>query len=182
MPEHLHAEIIHGTLYVMSRPAPPHANAASVLGADLGGAFQRGRGGPGGWWILDEPEIQFTVQEAVIPDIAGWRVERMPALPQTAHFELVPDWICEVLSRSTEKIDRDIKLPLYLERGVRHVWLVDPIDKRLEAYTRYDDKPQWREVRMHTRSPVRIAPFDAIELELEALWSPPAPSRAADKG
>ena len=174
MPEYLHAEIIHGTLYVMSRPAPPHANAASVLGADLGGPFQRGRGGPGGWWILHEPELQFVTKEAVVPDIAGWRIERMPSLPETAHFELAPDWICEVLSRSTEKIDRDIKLPLYLERGVRHVWLVDPIDKRLEVYTRYSDQARWREVRTYTRGPVRAAPFDAIELDLEALWSPPA--------
>jgi Uma2 family endonuclease len=179
MPEHLHAEIIHGTLYVMSRPAPRHANAASVLGVDIGGPFQRGRGGPGGWWILDEPEIHFTEKEPVIPDLAGWRVDRMPALPNTAHFELTPDWICEVLSRSTEKLDRDIKLPLYAERGVRHVWLVDPIDKRLEVYTRYAEEARWREVRMYTYGPVRAVPFDAIELELEALWSPPAGGPAA---
>lgn len=174
MPEHVHAEIIHGTLYVMSRPAPRHANAASVLGVELGGPFQRGRGGPGGWWILDEPEIHFTVKEPVIPDLAGWRVERMPALPDTAYFELAPDWVCEVMSRSTEKLDRDVKLPLFAEHGVRHVWFVDPIDQRLEVYTRYPDEPRWREVRMYTVGPVRAAPFDAIELDLAAPWSPPA--------
>src|SRR5678816_3595960 len=86
MPEHLHAEIIHGTLYVMSRPAPKHANAASVLGGEIGGPFQRGRGGPGGWWIIDAPELQLVPKEPVVPDLAGWRVERMPQLPETAYF------------------------------------------------------------------------------------------------
>ncbi len=180
MPEHVHAEIIHGTLYVMSRPAPRHANAASVLGSEIGAPFQRGRGGPGGWWILDEPEIHFSLKEPVIPDLAGWRIDRMTALPETTHFELAPDWVCEVLSRSTESIDRHVKLPLYAERGVRHVWLVDPIDKRLEVYTRYADEPRWLEVRMHTSGPVRVPPFDAIELDLEALWSPPVQPAATD--
>lgn len=180
LPEHVHAEIIHGTLYVMSRPAPRHANAASVLGAEINGPFQRGRGGPGGWWILDEPEIHFTAKEPVIPDLAGWRVERMPALPDTAYFELAPDRVCEVLSRTTEKLDRDVKLPLFAEHGVRHVWLVDPIDKRLEVYTRYADEPRWREVRMYTSGPVRATPFDAIELDLDALWSPPAQVMVAE--
>ncbi len=180
MPEHVHAEIIHGTLYVLPRPAPRHANAASVIGVELGGPFHRGRGGPGGWWIIDEPEIWFAEKEPVIPDLAGWRLERMPALPDTAHFGLVPDWICEVLSPSTSKLDHDVKLPLYAEQGVRHVWIVDPIDKRLEVYTRYADAPRWREVRMYTSGVVRAAPFDAIELELDALWSPPAPAAVAE--
>jgi Uma2 family endonuclease len=180
MPEYLHAEIIHGTLYVTSRPAPKHANASSVLGIELGGPFQRGRGGPGGWWIIDEPEIWFQDKEPVIPDLAGWRLERMPELPDTAHFELVPDWICEVLSPSTSKLDQDVKLPLYAEQGVRHIWIVDPIEKRLDVYTRYEDKPRWREVRQYTRGAVRAAPFDAIELPLEALWSPPAPAAVAE--
>jgi Uma2 family endonuclease len=180
MPEHLHAEIIHGTLYIMSRPAPRHANAASVLGADLNAAFQRGRGGPGGWWILDEPEIQLSEKEPVIPDLAGWRVERMPALPETAYFDIGPDWVCEVLSPSTQSLDRTVKLPLFAEHGVRHVWLVDPIEKRLEVYTRYDDRARWREVRMFTSGPVRAAPFEAIELDLEALWSSPAPMKRAE--
>jgi Uma2 family endonuclease len=174
VPEHQHAEIIRGTLYIMPRPAPRHASAASMLGVELGGPFQRGRGGPGGWWILDEPELQLDPKEPVIPDLAGWRVERMPELPDTAFFTIVADWACEVLSPSTAKIDRDEKMPYYAEQGVRHVWLVDPIDKRLEVHTRDDDAPRWREVRIHHGDDtVRAAPFEAIELDLSALWSPP---------
>jgi Uma2 family endonuclease len=173
VPPYQHAEIIRGTLYVMSRPAPKHASAASMLQVELGGPFQRGRGGPGGWWILFEPEIHFVHNEPVVPDLAGWRVERMPELPDTPHFTLVPDWVCEVLSKSTEKIDRDEKLPLYADHGVRHVWLVDPIARTLEAYA-LGEEGRWREVRIHRGdAPVRAAPFDAIELDLTALWSPP---------
>jgi Uma2 family endonuclease len=174
VPAHQHAEILNGTLYVMARPAPKHASATSMLGVELGGPFQRGRGGPGGWWILDEPELQLAPKEPVVPDLAGWRVERMPELPDTACFTVVPDWVCEVLSRSTEKIDRDEKLPYYAEHGVRHVWLVDPIDKRLEVYSLDATTKRWREVRIHQGdTTVRAEPFDAIELELGALWSPP---------
>jgi Uma2 family endonuclease len=174
VPEHRHAEIIHGTLYVMSRPSPRHASAASMLGVEIGGPFQRGRGGPGGWWILFEPELQLTPKEPVIPDLAGWRAERMPQLPDTACFTLVPDWVCEVLSRSTEKLDRDEKLPYYAEHGVHHVWLLDPIDKRLEVYCLDMETRRWREVQIHHGdTAVRVEPFGAIELDLGALWSPP---------
>ncbi len=174
VPEHQHAEIVRGTLYVMSRPSPRHTNASSMLGGELSGPFQRGRGGPGGWWILDEPELQLVAKEPVIPDLAGWRVERMPDLPDTACFTLAPDWVCEIVSRSTEKVDRDQKLPYYLEHRVRHVWLLDPIDKRLEVYSLDPDEARWREVRIHQGDrTVRAEPFDAVELELAALWSPP---------
>jgi Uma2 family endonuclease len=173
VPSHQRAEIISGTLYVAPRPSPPHANAASVLGFELGGPFQRGRGGPGGWWILDEPEIHFLELEPVVPDLAGWRAERMPSLPDTAYFSVVPDWICEVLSKSTEAIDRNEKLPLYAAQGVRHVWLVDPVAKTLEAHAD-PENGRWREVRVYQGDVrVRVEPFSAVELELAAMWSPP---------
>lgn len=173
VPEHLCAEIIGGTLYVTPRPAPQHANAASVLGGDLSGPFQRGRGGPGGWWILDEPELHLVSLEPMVPDLAGWRVERMPALPETAYFTVAPDWVCEVLSKSTESVDRQQKLPLYAAHGVRHAWLVDLIAKTLEVHT-LGAEGRWREVRIHQGDVlVRAAPFEAVELELAALWNPP---------
>ncbi len=172
VPDIQRAEIIDGTLYVSPRPAPRHANTTTVLGSELNGAFQRGRGGPGGWWILFEPELQLVALEPMAPDLAGWRVERMPALPETAYFTLAPDWICEVLSKSTAKIDRDKKLPIYAAHGVAHVWLIDPIDKTLEVHALIDRKVRLYEGEVR----VRADPFSAIELDLAALWSPPARS------
>lgn len=170
LPEYQRGEIIDGTLYVMSRPAPPHANAATVLAADVNAAFQRGRGGPGGWWILFEPELQLVELEPMSPDIAGWRRERMPALPDAAYFTLAPDWVCEVLSKSTETTDRNRKLPLYARHGVRHVWLVDPIAKMLEVHTLDDDR-RWRHVRVFEGDGrVRADPFTEIEIDLSELW------------
>jgi hypothetical protein len=140
-----------------------------VLGVEIGGPFQRGRGGPGWWWILFEPELQLTELEPIAPDLAGWRVERMPSLPDTAYFSIVPDWVCEVLSKSTESMDRNQKLPLYAANGVQHVWLVDPIAKTLEAHA-HPESGRWQEVRVYQRdAPLRVAPFEAIALELAAL-------------
>ncbi|XYI00154.1 Uma2 family endonuclease [Sorangium sp. So ce1128] len=171
------AELVRGTLYVFPRPAPRHANAASSLGADLHGAFQRGRGGPGGWWILDEPELHFPDPDApgeidaLVPDLAGWRRERMPELPETAYFALAPDWICEVLSASTEDVDRDEKMPVYAREGLRHAWLVDPIARTLEVYV-LDADHRWEPAVVHREAArVRAVPFDAIELDLSVLWA-----------
>jgi Uma2 family endonuclease len=173
VPSHMHAEIVRGTLHVMPRPAPRHASASSVLGGRLNGPFQLGDGGPGGWWILFEPELHLEPDEPVVPDLAGWRVETLPELPVTSFFTTAPDWACEVLSKSTEKLDRDEKLPLYADHGVRHVWLVDPIAQTLEAYA-LGEGGRWREVRHYRAGDrARIAPFDAIELDLSVLWSPP---------
>ncbi len=170
MPSHRRAEIIDGTLYVLPRPAPRHANATSVLGGELNGAFQRGRGGPGGWWILFEPELQLVALEPVVPDLAGWRVERMPTLPETAYFSIAPDWTCEVLSKSTETVDRNKKLPLYAGHGVPHVWLIDPIARTLEVHTLGDDR-RWRDVQVYEgNARVRAEPFTAIEIDLAGLW------------
>lgn len=174
VPPHECAEIIRGTLYVTPRPAPRHANATSVLGGELNGPFQRGRGGPGGWWILFEPELQLVELEPMVPDLAGWRVERMPELPATPYFTVVPDWVCEVPSKSTEDVDRNKKLPLYAELGVRHVWLVDPVARTLEVHA-LGAAAHWREVRIHQENDrVRAAPFDAIEIDVGALWAAPA--------
>jgi len=170
VPSHQRAEIIDGTLYVSPRPAPRHANATSVLGGVLNGPFQRGRGGPGGWWILDEPELQLSALEPMAPDLAGWRVERMPTLPATAYFSIAPDWICEVLSKSTESIDRTKKLPIYATHGVSHVWLIDPSATTLEVHTLGDDR-RWRDVRIYEGDVrVRAEPFAVIELDLAELW------------
>ncbi|WP_437971628.1 Uma2 family endonuclease [Sorangium sp. So ce260] len=171
------AELVRGTLHVFPRPAPRHANAEGALQGELFGPFQRGRGGPGGWWILPEPELRFPDPEApgeveaLVPDLAGWRRERMPELPETAYFSLAPDWICEVLSASTEDVDRDEKMPVYAREGVRHAWLVDPIARTLEAHVLDADR-RWGPAFVHRDAArVRVEPFDAIELDLSVLWA-----------
>lgn len=135
LPANLTGEIINGHLHTHPRPAGPHAVAHSVLNMDIGSAYQRGRGGPGGWWIITEPEIHFVIdQEVVVPDIAGWRRERMPDIPSDHRFIVSPDWVCEVLSPSTAKIDRFDKMPLYAHYGVAFLWLVDPLAHTLEVF------------------------------------------------
>ena len=139
-PAHRVAEIIDGTLYTHPRPAAPHARASSSLGVKIGGPFDYDAGGPGGWWIIDEPELHLG-EEIVVPDLAGWRRERMPDYPDTAYFTLAPDWVCEVLSESTRKVDLHEKRPIYAREGVSYLWLVDPIDRTLEALELRDG--QW---------------------------------------
>jgi Uma2 family endonuclease len=170
------AMIVNGVLHVFPRPAPKHAYASSSLTIEIGGPFARGKGGPGGWWILDEPELHLIRQEPINPDLAGWRKERMPELPETAHFSLPPDWIYEVLSKSTEEIDRNDKMPIYAAHGVAHAWLVDPIKETVEAYVLGPNR-RWRPPVVHRGDArVRLPPFDAIELDLSALWVPGPPS------
>lgn len=168
VPEHLVAEILDGRLVTHPRPAPRHAVASSALGIEVGDAYFRGRGGPGGWWILDEPELHLG-PDVLVPDLAGWRRERMPELPETAWFELAPDWVCEILSPSTCRDDRVVKMPLYAREKVSHIWLVDPDQKTLEAYALQHGR--WLLLGAHKdRERVSIPPFEAMVLELAALW------------
>lgn len=168
LPEQLVGEIINGVLRTHPRPAPKHALAYSSLGIELGGPFQRGKNGPGGWWILDEPELHWG-SDVLVPDLAGWKRERMPNLPKTAWFELAPDWICEILSPSTAKIDRAEKLPLYAQHGVAHCWLVDPDLKTLEIFENRDGKWLLLTV-LSNEASVSQPPFDAIAFDLASLW------------
>lgn len=168
LPHGISGQLIDGVLYTHSRPAFPHARASSVLGAELGGPFDRGRGGPGGWLILDEPELHFG-RDVLVPDLAGWRRARMPEMPRGAYSELAPDWICEVLSPSTAGFDRVKKLAIYLREGVRHLWFVDPEGRTLEVLAIERDHYALLAT-FEGNTTVRAAPFDALELELGALW------------
>jgi Uma2 family endonuclease len=169
VPDNLVAEIIYGHLYTSPRPAPRHARASSILGAKVTDPYDVGNGGPGGWWILDEPELHLG-PDILVPDLAGWRRERMPELPETAFFELAPDWICEILSPSTARMDRAEKMPLYGKNGVEHLWLVDPDVRTLEAYELRGEN--WMLlVTLDEDKPVSVPPFDAIEFPLSALWA-----------
>jgi Uma2 family endonuclease len=169
VPEHLVAEIIDGDLITSPRPAPSHAAASSALGALLGGPFRFGIGGPGGWILLDEPELHVGAS-ILVPDLAGWRRERMPERPTEAFFTIAPDWLCEVPSPSTAALDRAEKLPRYAEAGIGHVWLIDPLLQILEVYRRQDSK--WVLLDVHQGDlKVRAEPFAAIEIDLTVLWS-----------
>jgi len=170
LPEGLVGEILDGQLYTQPRPSGPHSLAASALGGELFGPFHRGRGGPGGWWIIDEPELHFMRDiEVDVPDIAGWHRDRMPRIPAGHRFEITPDWICEILSKSTEGKDRDIKMPIYAQYGVAHAWLLDPRSRTLEAYAL--ENSVWREIgRFSGDVLVSVEPFEAIAIDLAVLW------------
>lgn len=168
-PEHVVAELVDGELITMPRPAAVHAAAASALGEELGPPFKRGRGGPGGWIILDEPELHVG-EDVLVPDLAGWRRERLPELPDVAAFELSPDWVCEVLSPSTEALDRGSKSRIYAREGVPFVWLVNPRAQMLEVLELSEGTYRILAVH-HGDERVRAVPFDAIELELAILWA-----------
>ena len=168
VPEGKNGEIIAGELFVSPRPAPRHAHACGVLQGELVGPFQRGKGGPGGWWILFEPELHLG-RDAMIPDLAGWRRERLPYLPDEAAFTLAPDWICEVLSPATVQLDLVKKLPRYARHGVQHAWIIDPVARTLLVYRRVETL--WTLVANHGSDDlVHAEPFEQLEIDLAALW------------
>ena len=168
LPDHMVAEIVDGELHASPRPAARHAVAYGRLGAALLPPFDQGQGGPGGWCILLEPELHLGTN-VLVPDLAGWRRRRMPSVPDVAHFTLVPDWVCEILSPSTSAFDRAQKLGIYARDGVEWAWLIDPLARTLEVLKL--ENGRWTILAIHVGSEVvRAEPFEAIELELAALW------------
>lgn len=170
LPDHVVGEIVDGELHVHSRRPPLQSIAAGALGGELGSPFKRGRGGPGGWVLLDQPELHLGA-DVVVPDLAGWRRERMPEIPvELPYFVLSPDWVCEVLSPSTAAFDRGRKLGVYARERVTHVWFVEPVSQMLEVLRL--DGETYRIVQVASGdAAVRAEPFDAIELELRILWA-----------
>ncbi len=167
-PAHQVAEIINGALHTHPRPAPAHGEASTCLAGALVPPFGRGRGGPGGWRIHFEPELHLA-DDIVVPDLAGWRLERMPELPDTAYFTLAPDWACEVLSPSTRRVDLHEKRPIYARESVAHLWLIDPTDRTLEAFELRDG--EWVLIACaKDDEAVSVRPFDAITFHLADLW------------
>ena len=167
-PPHMVAEVLAGTLYTHPRPAMRHARASSVIGAKVGSSFDYDDNGPIGWWIVDEPELHLGT-DIVVPDVAGWRRETMPDYPDAAYCDIPPDWVCEVLSPSTRRIDQNEKRTIYAREGVSHLWFVDPDAQTMEAFELR--KGQW--VLLTTLSDdaaVSLLPFEAITFPLDALW------------
>lgn len=172
-PLHMVAEVVGGVLHTHPRPAPRHALAHTYLSGELSSPFGRGKGGPGGWWILIEPELHLG-GDIIVPDIAGWRKERMPEMPDTAFFEIAPDWACEVHSPSTRRLDQHEKREIYRREGVSHLWFVDPDIRGLEAFELRGDAAQQEWVliaSLKDDDEVRVRPFDAVAFSLGALWA-----------
>lgn len=170
VPEHLIAELIDGELITSPRPASPHAWAAGAILRATGPFHGRGggTGDPGGWWILFEPELHFR-DDVLVPDLAGWRHERLPTVPNVAAFTLVPDWVCEVVSKSTAALDRVRKMRIYAREGVTHLWLVEPLARTLEVYRL--ETGRWVVGGTHGRADVVHAePFNTLPLPLCDWW------------
>lgn len=170
LPEHVTGELIDGVLYTQARPAGPHIFVASGLSTSIDGPFGHGVNGPGGWILADEPELHVG-SDVLVPDVAAWRIERLPpAARREKFFTIVPDWVCEVASPSTSLRDRRIKAPLYARAGVAHLWLVEPVEGRVEAYEQHDDRwlvsGTWGD-----DTDARIPPFDEVPIDLARLWS-----------
>lgn len=175
LPEHQVGQIIDGELIAQPRPASRHARASAALLSGLFNPFDSGQGGPGGWWLLPEPELHLGA-EVLVPDLAGWRRDRMPEVPDTPCFTLAPDWVCEVLSPSTAALERSRKKRIYAREGVGHVWLVDPQARTLEVFRLSEG--QWLEQGTWSGDErVRAEPFEALELELGVLWLPDAKAK-----
>lgn len=176
VPPNMVAEILGGELVTHPRPRPRHGVAANSLGEELTGPFQKGRGGgPGGWLFITEPELHLG-EHVVVPDLAGWRRERLPDMPEEVGITIAPDWVCEVLSPSTAIHDRTIKFDIYYSLGVGHLWYLDPEYKTLEVFGR--GPKHWQTLKTFGgHVDVRAEPFDAISFSLGVLWPydpPPA--------
>jgi len=174
VPDTLVAEILEGRLYTHPRPGRPHTNAASNLLILLGGPFRFGLSGPGGWVLLDEPELHLGPRpDKVVPDLAGWRRERMPDAAggeeTPPYYDLAPDWVGEVLSPRTERVDRGKKLRVYGREGVSHVWLLNPVLRTLEVFRL--ERGHWLLVATYEDDDkVAAEPFEAVTLDLSLLW------------
>lgn len=176
VPEPLVAEILFGELVTHPRPAPRHARAAMRLGTILSTPYDLGINGPGGWVFLGEPELHLG-EHVIVPDLAAWCHSRLPAPPDTAWIEVAPDWVCEVLSPSTERYDRGDKRLIYAEAGVPHVWHIDPVLRMLEAYELRDDK--WLLLNVFSDdAQVAAVPFAECSFSLSQLWSFDLPTTA----
>lgn len=171
-PEHMIAQVIDGELVLMPRPTRAHTRSASGLGSFLFGAFQIGDRGPGGWTILYEPEIHLGAgPDIVVPDIGGWRTGRLvdAADRDEAYITVVPDWVCEILSPGTLRVDRMKKMPVYARERVGNVWLVDPRERTVEVY-RHEGSGYFLVGTFGGDDAVRAEPFEAAEIPPAWLW------------
>lgn len=177
VPETMIAEVLGGVLYTTPLRGRAHANTASILGGELHDPFRRGKGGPGGWIILDQPEIHLGPKpDKLVPDLAGWRRERMPSAlgpsDAPAHYDVAPDWVCEIISPSTEALDRAIKMPIYRREEVKHIWFINPSTHTVEVYRYRSQERRYvvLDASVEDDGAIQAEPFEAIEIARSALW------------
>lgn len=169
LPEDTRAELLAGEIVVQPSASPKHQHIQRKLGRRIGGPFDDDDDSPNGWWIIPDVDVRFTPRDVVRPDLAGWRRTRLPDPYIERPFDVVPDWICEILSTSNYRYDRGYKSDLYASHGVGHYWLLDPVARFLEAYAL--DSGRWVRLGAYDEhSTARIPPFDAIELPLSTLF------------
>jgi len=170
LPVGVKGEIIEGVLYTMTRPRGPHQRTTTLVSGNLSGPFDLGRGGPGGWWILSEPGIELPNTPEIAPDVAGWRRDRLPVLPVDAPIQVVPDWVCEILSPSTRRHDQLVKKPYYAKVGVLYHWLIDLESRTITAYRLASGL--WVETGVFgDEHDARIEPFGEIALDVASWWT-----------
>jgi Uma2 family endonuclease len=169
LPSNVKGEIIEGILYTMTRPRGRHQRVVLTVGSRLKDPFDDGRGGPGGWWILPEPGIELPNTPEISPDIAGWKRERLPELPEDTGITVVPDWVCEILSPSTRRHNLLIKKPYYARLGVPHHWIIDREARTVTSYRL--ENGRWVELGVYgDEREARIEPFDAVVLDIASWW------------
>jgi Uma2 family endonuclease len=167
LPRTVKGEIIRGTLYTHPRPLARHMSIEGQIVGDLTSPYHRGRGGPGGWWIIPEPGIDLPGSPEFSPDVAGWRREKLPVLPE--RFTTAPDWLCEIQSKGTRGYDLRVKRPFYAEIGVEWLWYVDS-EARTLTVSRLQ-AGRWLEMGVYgDLDKVRASPFEAVELDLADWW------------
>ena len=167
-PLNMVAEFVDGALHLHPRPALRNARASFTRGVRIGGPFDEGRRGPGGWWAIDGPE-QHIRPDVLVPDLCGWRRDRMPEIADAPWTELAPDWICEVLGPGTMRIDLTDKRRIYAVAAVAHLWPIDPTARRLEAFA-FRDGAWTLTAALKDEEEVRVPPLDAVAFPLSALW------------
>jgi len=170
LPDNMVGEIVDGEIVATPRPLYKHGKAASRLGMKIGGPFDLGDGGgPGGWWIIYEPEVHLG-EDVLVPDLGGWRQERMPEIPEGHWTDLAPDWVCEVLSPNTLRLDRVKKMPIYARGGVPFLWMLDPQNRSLEVFRL--ESGRWVLLGTHAdEDRVLAEPFHEVALDLGVLWA-----------
>jgi Uma2 family endonuclease len=175
LPPGIVGEIIDGVLYTMTKPRMRHQRTTTGIGGDLRGPFDLGRSGPGGWWIVTEPGIELPNTPEISPDVAGWHRERMPEMPGDEPIRVVPDWVCEILSKITRRHDQLVKMPYYANVGVAYAWVVD-LEARVLTAQRLESGRWLTNGTYSDEIDARIAPFDAIPLNVADWWPPTGPA------